>query len=141
MKSWFLCLHLVAVISWMAGILYLYRLVIYHADEKEQVVRARFEVMERRLYRAITVPAMIAAYVAGAAMIALDPGYYARAHWFQGKLALVVLLTGSTIYAGRTVKRLRDGKPILRSRSYRVLNEVPTLLMIGIILLVILKPF
>jgi putative membrane protein len=140
-KNLLLSLHLVAVISWMAGILYLFRLVIYHVEEREAVVRSRFEVMERRLYRYITVPAMIVAAGAGLGMIALDPGYYLPAHWLHAKLALVVLLIASTLYAGRSVRRLAAGAPVGGSRHFRVMNEVPTLLMILIVLLVILKPF
>jgi protoporphyrinogen IX oxidase len=140
-KNLLLSLHIVAVISWMAGILYLYRLLVYHAAEKEPVVRARFEVMERRLYRAITMPAMIAAIVAGIGMIALDPRYYRGAHWLHVKLTLVVGLIAATVYAGREVKRAARGEALGAERRYRVLNEVPTLLMIGIVLLVILKPF
>jgi len=140
-KNLLLSLHIVSVISWMAGVLYLYRLVIYHVEEKEAVVRARFAVMERRLLRAITLPAMIAAVAAGAGMVALDPRYYLRAHWFHAKLAFALLLIASTLYAARAVARLADGKPVGSSRHFRVANEVPTLLMIFIVLLVILKPF
>jgi putative membrane protein len=140
-KNWLLSLHLVAVISWMAGVLYLYRLIVYHAEEKEQVVRARFEVMERRLWRGITVPAMIAAVCAGAGMIALDTSYYAHQRWLWAKLALALCLIWSTLYAGRSVRRLREGKRVRSERHFRMMNELPTLLMIGIILLVILKPF
>jgi putative membrane protein len=140
-KNLLLALHIVSVISWMAGVLYLYRLVVYHVEEKEEVVRARFRVMERRLWKAITLPAMIAALVAAAAMIALDPRYYAAAHWLHAKAALGVGLVGATLYAGRTVRRLAEGKPVGSSRHFRMMNEVPTLLMILIVLLVILKPF
>ena len=76
-----------------------------------------------------------------AGMIALDPGYYLRAHWLHGKLALVAGLIAATLYAGRAVKRAAAGLPLATERHYRVMNEVPTLLMIGIVLLVILKPF
>lgn len=140
-KNLLLSLHIVAVISWMAGILYLYRLVIYHVEESEPVVKARFQVMERRLYVYITRPAMYVAILAGIAMIALDPSYYLHAHWLHAKLGLVALLIGSTQYAGATVRRLAGGAPVHGSKFYRVLNELPTLLMIGIVLLVVLKPF
>ena len=140
-KNWLLALHLIAVISWMAGILYLYRLIVYHASEREEVVRSRFVVMERRLYRAITLPAMIVAAGAGLGMISLDASYYAHQRWLWGKLALVLGLIASTLYAGRAVGRLRDGRPVRSEVHFRVMNEVPTLLMIGIILLVVLKPF
>ncbi len=133
-------LHVIAVISWMAGILYLYRLVVYHVAEKEEVVRARFRVMERRLWRAITVPAMVVAAAAGLGMIWLDPTLL-RAHWLQAKLALVVALILATLYAGRAVRRLAANQPVASERHFRVANEVPTLLMILIVILVIVKPF
>lgn len=141
-KNLLLSLHIIAVISWMAGILYLYRLIVYHVEETEVVVKERFKVMEVRLYRYITRPAMWVAIVAGLSMIALDPTYYLRAHWLHAKLALVILLIGATQLAGRTCRLLRsDQAPAHSSRYYRVMNEVPTLLMIAIVFLVILKPF
>jgi putative membrane protein len=141
-KNLLLSLHLIAVISWMAGILYLYRLIVYHVEETEAVVKERFKVMEMRLYRYITRPAMWAAILAGLSMIALDPRYYLRAHWLHAKLTLVLLLIGATQLAGRTCRRLGgDEPPAYSSRYYRAMNEVPTLLMIAIVLLVVLKPF
>lgn len=139
-KSVLLSLHLVSIISWMAGVLYLYRLIVYHVEESEGVVRSRFEIMERRLYRAITVPAMLVAVGAGAGMIALDAGYYLAARWLHWKLALVILLVMSTLQAGRVIARLRRGERVGTSRYFRVMNEVPTLLMIAIVLLVVFKP-
>jgi putative membrane protein len=141
-KNLLLSLHIIAVISWMAGILYLYRLIVYHVEETEAVVKERFKVMEMRLYRYITRPAMWAAIGAGLSMIALDPRYYLRAHWLHAKLTLVLLLIGATQLAGRTCRLLQgDQPPAHSSRYYRAMNEVPTLLMIAIVLLVILKPF
>jgi putative membrane protein len=139
-KNALLCVHLVGVISWMAGVLYLYRLIVYHVEESEPVVKARFRVMERRLYRYITLPAMIVAALAGLGMIALDPDYYLRAHWLQAKLALATLLVGATLYAGATVARLAAEQPVRGSRHFRIMNEVPTLLMIAIVILVVVKP-
>jgi putative membrane protein len=138
-KDILLALHIIMVISWMAGVLYLFRLVIYHRDEKEPVVRARFEIMERRLYRYITMPAMGLAFLLGVAMIALDPTYYLHAHWLHAKLTLVAALMWSTVYGGRTVKRLAAGLPVRSTRHFRFMNEVPTLLMIGIVFLVVMK--
>lgn len=134
-----LSVHLIAVISWMAGILYLYRLLIYHTEETEAVVMARFRVMEERLYRIITMPAMGVAFIAGLFLVAFRPELL-RQGWLHGKLSLVFLLLGTTIYAGRVMRELADGRKRLTSRQLRILNEVPTLLMIGIVFLVILKP-
>ena len=137
-----LSLHLVAVISWMAGVLYLYRLLIYHREESEAVTKERFIVMERRLYKAITRPAMVVAAIAGISMIALDPKYYLHSTWLYLKLSAVLGLIASTMHAGATARRWAAGAPFTHaSRYYRVMNEVPTLLMIAIVLLVVLKPF
>lgn len=135
-----LAFHLVAVISWMAGILYLIRLLVYHAAETEAVVKSRFVVMEQRLYRVITVPAMMAAVGFGAWMIALNPSLLSEG-WMHAKLGLVVLLVGITHYAKRAMRQLGAGQCEKSERFFRILNEVPTLLMIGIVFLVILRPF
>jgi protoporphyrinogen IX oxidase len=135
-----LAFHVVAVISWMAGILYLFRLFIYHTEETEEVVMSRFRVMEERLYRIITVPAMGVAFALGAFLISLNPELLARP-WLHAKLLLVVILAGVTGKAGAVMKSLARGEKTLTSRQLRFLNEVPTLLMIAIVLLVILKPW
>lgn len=140
-RNLLLSLHLIAVISWMAGILYLYRLLVYHAAETEAVVRERFKLMEMRLYRYITMPSMGVSILAGLAMIGLSPTYYMKAPWMHAKLTLVMALIASTVVAGRSMKRLVNDKPPFSERTYRILNEVPTLLMIGIVLLVVWKPF
>jgi len=136
----FLAFHIVAVISWMAGILYLFRLFIYHTEETEEVVKARFRVMEERLYRIITTPAMVVAFVLGFFMLSFHPQLW-RQPWLHGKLFLVIGMAGITGFAGKLRKQLADGEKPFTSKQLRFLNEVPTLLMIGIVLLVILKPF
>jgi putative membrane protein len=136
----FLAFHVIAVISWMAGILYLFRLFVYHAQETENVVKTRFIVMERKLYRFITVPAMLVSVALGLEMVSLQP-YLLETHWFQTKAVLVVFLIGVTFWAGRIHRDLVSEKCRISSKTFRFLNEIPTLLMIGIVLLVILKPF
>ncbi len=133
-------LHIVSVISWMAGILYLYRLFVYHAEEKEEMVKTRFRVMESRLYRYITVPAMAASLFFGALMLFLEPSYFTSA-WLQGKLLLVAALVGVTLFAQHQIEILETGKAPLSSRTYRILNEVPTVLMIAIVFMVVFKPW
>lgn len=135
-----LALHVIAVISWMAGILYLFRLFVYHAQETEEVVKSRFKVMERKLYRIITFPAMWVSLVLGTVMVGLQP-YLLETHWFKMKVILVISLMGVTLWAGQILNHLSDGSCKIRSKTFRFLNEIPTLLMIGIVLLVILKPF
>jgi len=136
----FLALHVIAVISWMAGILYLFRLFVYHAQETESVVKSRFTLMERKLYRIITFPAMWASLFFGIAMISLQP-YLLETHWFQLKAGFVLGLIAVTLWANRIHLDLVAGTCKISSKTFRFLNEIPTLLMIAIVLLVILKPF
>ncbi|OGQ25462.1 MAG: hypothetical protein A2138_12490 [Deltaproteobacteria bacterium RBG_16_71_12] len=140
MMLWIKALHVIAVISWMAGLLYIYRLFVYHAMESEAVVRSRFEVMERRLLNAITTPAGIVAVVTGAAMIAMATGFL-RQPWMHAKLTLALGLVASHVYAVRARRRLLTEPGAVGHKRFRLLNEVPTLLMVGIVILVIVRPW
>lgn len=133
-------IHIVAVISWMAGILYLFRLFIYHQEETEDVVKARFEIMEERLFRIITVPAMAVAMIMGILMLSIHYDLIFMP-WLWAKLVCVVLLMGLTMRCGGIRRSLAAGQCPFTSKQLRILNEVPTLLMILIVFLVILKPF
>lgn len=124
----------------MAGILYLLRLFVYHVEETETVVKNRFEIMERRLLKYITAPAMVAAFIFGVWMLALNPELL-KQRWMHAKLCFVVCLVAVTMYAGSLRRQLAKGSQRRSSFFFRVLNEVPTLLMILIVLLVILRPF
>lgn len=135
-----LAIHIIAVISWMAGILYLFRLFVYHAEETEAVVKARFCVMEGRLYRFILVPAMVVTVLAGGGMVALKPELLLQP-WLHLKILLVFGLIGMSLYALKILEDLKEGTCRISSKKFRVLNEVPTLLMICIVFLVILRPF
>lgn len=132
--------HVVADIAWMAGLLYIYRLFIYHVEETEAVVKSRFELMERRLWRAITVPAAWVASLLGLAQLVGQWDYFRTQPWMHAKLLLVLGLLASHFYAGHVRKALLAGKPVPGSKTLRFLNEVPTLLMIGIVLLAVVKP-
>ena len=138
-----LAFHIIAIISWMAGILYLYRLLVY-ATEKgtaNQEIHQLLSLMARRLYRYITMPAMVVSWALGLTMVFINPAL-ASGGWFHVKLLSVILLTGSSHYAGRLVKNYETkSKELPPSRRIRFLNEVPTLLMIIIVMMVILKPF
>jgi putative membrane protein len=138
--AWLKALHVIAIIAWMAGMLYLPRLYVYHCkatpgSEMSEI----FKVMERRLLRAIINPAMIAAWVFGLWMAWL--GDLWMEGWFHGKLAL--LLGMQLVHAGLARWRRHFARDTNRhpERFYRIMNEVPTLLMIGIVILVIVKPF
>ncbi|MDD9950948.1 MAG: CopD family protein [Zetaproteobacteria bacterium] len=141
---WVKWLHIVSVICWMAGILYLYRLLVYHA-EKGLTSKDNHELlslMEKRLYRYITLPAMILTWAAGIWMITLQPAMWTMGKWLHIKFGLVILLTGATHAAGAFIKKfqtLPESAP--SSKKLRFLNEIPTLLMLVIVWLVIFKPF
>lgn len=135
--------HLIAVIAWMAGLLYLPRLYVYHAMSKPGSEQSEtFKVMERRLLRAITTPAMLAAWAFGLILIfyfgVID---WAQDGWFHVKLLLVILLTAFHGALGRWRRGFAEDKNTHSDKFYRVANEVPTLIMVVVVLLVIVKPF
>lgn len=137
---WLKAFHVMAIISWMAGLLYLPRLFVYHADAPAGSPQSEiFKVMERRLYRAIMRPAMIASWILGL-WLAWQAGWL-RSGWFHAKLLLVVGLTVCHEMMGGWLRAFAEDRNTRPARFYRIVNEVPTLLMIGIVLLVILKPF
>ena len=133
-------IHIVGVISWMAGLLYLLRLYVYHRAETEDVVMERFRVMERRLWRAITVPAAWIATLSGLIMIGMLPCFYLPQGWLTLKLVLAAALLVVHFQAGHYRKRFLEPPFPLTERRFRYLNEVPTGLMIGIVLLVEFQP-
>ena len=140
MLLWIKALHIVAVISWMAGLLYLPRLFVYHAEVPEGSPQSEtFKVMEWRLLRLIMNPAMIVVWLTGPTLAYLL-GIYHDA-WFAAKFALVVLLTIYHHALGRWRKEFAEDRNTREARFYRIANEVPTVLMIGIVILVVVKPF
>ena len=137
---WLKALHIMAVIAWMAGLFYLPRLLVYHTTVEVGSNQSElFKVMERRLLRAITTPAMIVAWVLGLS-IAIDMGYFSDG-WFHAKLALVLLMSGYHGMLARYVRLFAQDRNTKSEKFYRIINEIPTLLMIGIVILVIFKPF
>jgi protoporphyrinogen IX oxidase len=140
MYEWIKALHIIAVISWMAGMLYLPRLFAYHCGAEAGSKQSEtFKVMERRLLKAIINPAMVVTWLAG--LYLAYAGHFFSASWFHGKLLLVVLLSGVHGYFSRWVKDFAADKNTRNDRFYRIINEVPTVLMIGIVILVVVKPF
>jgi putative membrane protein len=138
--AWIKALHVIAVISWMAGMLYLPRLFVYHCDAEVGSKQSEtFKVMERRLLRAIINPAMVVSWVTGL-WLAYEAGFF-RSGWLHGKLLLVVLLSGVHGFFVRWVREFAEDRNAHSQKFYRIVNEIPTLLMIGIVILVIVKPF
>jgi protoporphyrinogen IX oxidase len=145
MYEWIKAFHIIAVIAWMAGMLYLPRLFVYHcAAEKGSVQSETFKVMERRLLRAIINPAMIATWVLGLWLAWLGPdsryGWFASP-WLWAKLVLVLALSAVHGTLARWVKDFAADRNTHSQKFYRIINEVPTILMILIVLLAVLKPF
>lgn len=140
---WIKALHVIAVISWMAGLLYLPRLFVYHAKEEAgSRLSETFKVMERRLYRFIMTPAMAAAWIFGLAMLHMEGGaILASGWWMAAKLLLVILMSGLHIVFGVHLKAFAADRNGRAERYFRILNEAPTLLMIAIVALVIVRPF
>jgi putative membrane protein len=140
MYEWLKALHIIALIAWMAGMLYLPRLFVYHCEADPGSRQSEtFKVMERRLLRAIMNPAMIATWVFGL-WLALSGGWFA-APWLHVKLALVVVLSGVHGMLSRIVRDFAADRNRRSQRFYRIINEVPTALMILIVLVAVLKPF
>ena len=145
MYQWIKAFHIIAVIAWMAGMLYLPRLFVYHcAAEKGSIQSETFKVMERRLLRAIINPAMIATWVLGLWLAWHGPdsrfGWFASG-WLGAKLMLVLVLSGLHGFFARWVKDFAADSNRHSQKFYRIINEVPTVLMIAIVILAVVKPF
>lgn len=133
--------HIISVIAWMAGVLYLPRLFVYHTDaEKGSKQSETFKIMERRLLKAIITPAMIASWVFGL-ILALEAVDWAHAGWFHAKIVVVVLMSGFTGFLSKWTREFAQDRNIHSQRFYRIANEVPTLLLIAIVILAVVKPF
>lgn len=140
MYLWIKALHVIAIISWMAGLLYLPRLFVYHAEAGAGAPQGEtFKIMERRLYRYIMTPAMTVAWITGL-FLAIDGGAFQQP-WFHVKAALVVLLSAVHLHDGVLLRSFATDANVHSSRYFRIVNEIPTLLMIGIVCLAIVKPF
>ena len=140
MYEWIKALHVIAVISWMAGMLYMPRLFVYHCDAEVGSRQSEtFKVMEGRLLRVIINPAMIATWVLGL-WLAHEGGFF-KAGWFHAKFALVIAMSAIHGFNVRWVRAFAEDRNVHSQRFYRAMNEVPTLLMIAIVILVIVKPF
>ena len=133
--------HIISVIAWMAGVLYLPRLFVYHTEaEKGSRQSETFKVMERRLLKAIITPAMVASWVFGL-ILAFRTVDWSQAGWFHLKLVLVVALSGFTGFLARWTREFAEDRNTHTQRFFRIANEVPTLLMIVIVILAVVKPF
>lgn len=140
MYEWIKALHVIAVISWMAGMLYLPRLFVYHCEAEAGSKQSEtFKVMERRLLKGIINPAMILTWLLGLYLV--WRGHWISAGWFHAKLFLVLVMSAIHGFFTRCVRDFANDRNVRSQKFYRIINEVPTLLMIGIVVLVIVKPF
>ncbi len=136
---WLKAFHVVAVVTWFAGLFYLPRLFVYHVEAADAVSLERFQIMERRLYAIMSIGA-VASIALGLWMIAALPAYLALP-WLRVKLLLVGLLIAYHGYCFRLMRQFAEGSNRHSSKWYRVFNEAPTLLLIGIVVLAVVKPF
>ena len=137
----FKSLHLIAVVSWMAGLLYLPRIFVYHVENKEKKeVTNIFEVMEKKLFYYIMRPAMIFTWIFGLVLIYLNGIEIFSQLWMQIKIVLVILLSAYNDYLGKCLVSLKNNSNIRSSKFFRIINEVPTIMLIFIVFLVIFKP-
>ena len=137
---WIKAFHIMAVVTWFAGLFYLPRLFVYHAMSDDEISQERFKIMERKLYRGITTPSMIAVIALGLWLVYLTPGYL-QMGWLHAKLTLVAILVVYHLYCGHLVKQFRDNRNQRSHRFYRVFNEFPVFILIGAVILAVVKPF
>ncbi|HSX86218.1 MAG TPA: CopD family protein [Cellvibrio sp.] len=138
---WIKAFHIISVITWFAALFYLPRLFVYHTMSEDHVSRERFKIMERKLYRGIATPSMIATIIFGAWLSHLNWAYYSQSIWYWSKLVLVIVLVGYHHACLIYLKQLRDDRCQRSHVFFRWFNEFPVLLLLGIVILVVVKPF
>lgn len=137
-------LHIVGFVAWFAGLFYLVRMFVYHeesfdkAEPDRTILSTQFNIMQWRVYKIICNPAMMITFIGGLGMLYLNPAYL-QMGWMHIKLALVCLLLAYHLYCKSVIKKLERGERIYTSFQYRLLNEVPTLFLVSIVLLAVLK--
>jgi len=139
--SWLKVFHLFGVIAWFAGLFYLPRLFVYHADAKDDVSQQRFVVMERRLLRVIMLPAALISIGFGFAIALAHPAAYFHQAWFLAKLLLVVMLVGFHVWCERIARGFAAGDAPHPPKTFRIMNELPTVLLLLVLILAIVRPF
>lgn len=138
---WILALHIIFVVCWFAGLFYLPRLFVYHADAHDKISIERFKVMEHKLYYYIMTPSGILATAFGIWLLSFNLSGYMQQGWMHAKLSLVIILWIYHWYCGRLLKTFKADENTRTHTFYRWFNEAPTLLLIAIIILVVVKPF
>ena len=138
---WLKAFHLISMVTWFAGIFYLPRLFVYHSMADDQAGIERFKVMERKLYKGITTPSMIATLIFGVLLVATNAGLYLQQGWLHAKLVLIAVLVGYHFWCGHFVRLFRENRNTHSHKFYRVFNEFPVLLLVAIVILAVVRPF
>jgi putative membrane protein len=138
---WLKALHIISMVCWFAGLFYLPRLFVYHATANDAISIERFKIMERKLYRYIMMPSMLLTLIFGVWMLSSSVAFYKTQAWMHAKLTLVVLLIGYHHICGAYVKKFAKDANTHSAKFYRWFNEVPSVLLIAIIILAVVKPF
>ena len=139
--EWIEALHIISVVCWFAALFYLPRLFVYHAQAEDDIGIERFKLMERKLYRVIGTPAMVATLVFGLWLVSLAPDYYLAQTWFRIKASLVLLLLTYHGLCWYFLRQFRDDRNRHSHVFYRWFNEVPVLALIAVVVMVVVKPF
>lgn len=133
--------HIIAMVAWFAGLFYLPRLFVYHCETISLEESARFKIMERRLFYGIMWPAAVITTILGLALIAMNMHYYLKAGWMHAKFFLVLWVWVYHFFCGFYLKKFAMNRNEHSAKFYRIFNESPTVLLIGIVILVVVKPF
>ncbi len=138
--QWILAFHIIFMVAWFAGLFYLPRLFLYHTRSKDVISIERFKVMERKLYFIITTPAAILTTIFGLWLLALRWSYYMTQGWMHIKILFVIFLWAYYLYCGKLVGQFKRDRNRHSAKFYRWFNEIPTVLLIVIVILVVVKP-
>jgi putative membrane protein len=138
---WVKAFHIIAIVCWFAALFYLPRLFVYHAMSDDEISQARFKIMQRKLYRGIATPSMVATVIFGFWLVSYNIEGYMQSGWFHAKLTLIAILIGYHFYCGRLMKRFALDENKYGHVFYRWFNEFPVLLLFAIVILAVVKPF
>ena len=138
---WIKAFHIIFLVTWFSGLFYLPRLFVYHANTLDTAGQQRFKIMDWKLFYIITTPGGILTILFGLWLFHYNPEYYAESAWMQVKLALVALLIIYHIYLGKLLYSFRNNRNYHSQKFYRWINEVPTVFLIIIVILAVVKPF
>ena len=138
---WLKAFHIVFVVTWFAGLFYMPRLFVYHSTATDQISRDRFKTMESKLFRIIMNPSMILTLVLGTWLLVASWQAFAEQGWVWAKIVLVVLLVGYHHYCLRIIKAFAREEVLHSEKFFRIFNELPTLALLGAVILVVVKPF